>query len=697
MPALNLFLLSLGVLAIAAPLYVHLRLGKVKKRMKVSSLHLMLAARQTSQTPRRIVNWPLFLLRCLVLLLVAFGFARLLIPWLGSGSSRDAYAVFIIDVSGSMQAKANGASTWDDAQKRLQQEISKLAPSSRVAIITSPSGNQRPTWESPSEAARRAANLVPGYSGNRLATELRLAATMLAEMPDDHPKELRVISDFQNSALAGVDQVALPANLELKADKVGPLQARNRGLTVSVQSAGTAGIRLYAFTDGTSGKIGLTENGQLSSLEIEPGRGATRPAGDGAPNSWVARKLVLEEEDALAVDNVAYDVFQAQETIPVWLYEPRGKVRAAQRTFRSAETRVAGVTRAFDQASYYLGTALQPAFAGGEQSQSRFRPVLLVKEELPGALGKAGEPGSPNLLFVPATNPLPAGLADLAKAITAKGGAVVFFSGPEVDAKTYQAAFGPLLPVELGRAGAAPPSPSLAAIDDRHPLWGSLDVRTRRQLAKVGLRERSSMELAAGGRALAYYSDAMPFIAERMVGQGRVYFVNTTADRGWGDWPADPPLFVPTIHLLAARSLGMEARGPADQPLVVGESVSIPVDPSHAGKTVRLGETEHTVDATGRIDAVVFTEPGIFDLALPDGSLAGRVAANIPAGESVLDSYAEPVVLQRLASLRQTSSQSVVRWKEGLDNDMAAWKWCLALAALALLIEPVLANRKAQS
>lgn len=61
----NILLFALGIAAIAAPLWAHLRLGRVRKRAVVSSLHLMLAARQSSRTPRRIINWPLFLLRCL--------------------------------------------------------------------------------------------------------------------------------------------------------------------------------------------------------------------------------------------------------------------------------------------------------------------------------------------------------------------------------------------------------------------------------------------------------------------------------------------------------------------------------------------------------------------------------------------------------------------------------------------------------
>ncbi len=64
----------------------------------------MRATPQTSRSPRRFVDIPLLLLRCLVLLLVAFGFGRLLIPGMRSRGAR-AYAAIVVDVSGSMQAR----------------------------------------------------------------------------------------------------------------------------------------------------------------------------------------------------------------------------------------------------------------------------------------------------------------------------------------------------------------------------------------------------------------------------------------------------------------------------------------------------------------------------------------------------------------------------------------------------------------
>jgi hypothetical protein len=709
MTLLNTLLFSLGIVAIAAPLWVHLRLGRVRKRAKVSSLHLMLAARQTSRTPRKIVNWPLLLLRCLILLLLALGFGRLLLPLLGSGGTH-AYAVFLVDVSGSMNAREGGKPVWEDAHGRLVEALEALDPSSKVAIVPSPLGGYRPQWEGPAEALARVEKLVPGAASNRLVGEMREGVRLLAEMPDDHPKVMHLISDFQRSAFSGVDQLALPSNIELRLDKVGPQKALNRGVTVSVLAAGATDIGLYAFNDGTGGPVEMIENGKSEVFTIAPGQIASRLTREGAKEKWVSRKLVLAEEDALAPDNTAYDVFVPQDPIPVWLYEPRGEVGQAAaepaavepRNFRrgaplpEAEATEKAVEHLYDQASYHLSAALQPTFAGETHSESRFQPRLLTAGTVAAALGELENPGAPRLLFVPATAVVPAELGRLAEALTARGGAVVFFSGPELKPDAYQAAFGPLLPVAIGAGEELTLKQAMANIDERHALWGGLDAQTRRQLATVKLRSRSALELVKGAKALAYFSDAKPLIAERLVGPGRAYFVNTTADRGWSDWAADPPLFVPGMHLLAARALGLEAFAPADEPFLAGERGTLTLDPADAGKKVRVGAELLGVDPKGNV-AVTFPTPGIFDLAFEDGSAATRVAVNFPPTESVLDSYAQTVALQRLESLRQAGTEAAVRWEGNMDEGGLAWKLCLALAAMLLLVEPVMANTRVKA
>jgi len=600
----NILLFALGIAALAVPLWVHLRLGRVRKRTVVSSLHLMLAAPQSSRTPRRIVNWPLFLLRCLLLLLIALAFGRLLIPMFG-GERGKAYVACVIDVSGSMQARADGQPVWDQAAAALDAALANLDPASLVAIIPSPPGNTRPVWESPSQARARAAALRPGYAANRLPSEIRQAARLLAELPGDNPKLLHILSDFQRTSLAGADSLSLPANIDLQIHPFGPPRMPNRGLTVSIIPAGATDLGFYAITDGSSDDVRLIENDTESTFRIAPGQSAARIATDPTPGRWTERTLILDSEDALAADNTAHDVFEPQQPIPIWLYEPRGPVnpvidlpipnrpnRRPNRRPPPPPARPAyGVNHTYEQASYFLATALQPGLEGAEMTaRSRFQPRQLTTADLPAANESATEPDAPRILFIPAAATVPPPLATLARTILTRGGTVIFFAGPEIIPAAYQAAFGEILPVRIDGAEPVTLIPALAAIDDRHPLWGGLDPQTRSQMAAVAIRERNTITPAADTRILAQFADATPLIVEAAHGEnGRAYFINTSADRAWSDWPADPNVFLPAIHLLTARVLESVARGRSD-PYWGDDSTDL-YNPSKPVPVVEAGRT----------------------------------------------------------------------------------------------------------
>src|SRR5688572_3779566 len=118
----NALLFGLGLAAMAIPLWVHLRLGKVKKRAVVPTLRLMKATQQTSRTPRRFVDIPLLLLRLLLLLLIALAFGRLSIAWL-AGKDAVEHVVMVLDVSGSMQAQ--DGKVWEQAQEEALTALGK--------------------------------------------------------------------------------------------------------------------------------------------------------------------------------------------------------------------------------------------------------------------------------------------------------------------------------------------------------------------------------------------------------------------------------------------------------------------------------------------------------------------------------------------------------------------------------------------
>src|SRR6478735_1804938 len=99
-----------------------------------------------------------------------------------------------------------------------------------------------------------------GFSANQLHSDILTAVNALRAMPDDQPKILHVISDFQRSSFVGIDQAAIPQNVQLKLTKTSPEKPSNRGVAVTVTQAGATNLRLYAFNDATPGNLTLAEN-----------------------------------------------------------------------------------------------------------------------------------------------------------------------------------------------------------------------------------------------------------------------------------------------------------------------------------------------------------------------------------------------------------------------------------------------------
>ncbi|MDB6076459.1 MAG: hypothetical protein JWO82_206 [Akkermansiaceae bacterium] len=672
----NIFLFAAGAAALAFPLWIHLRLGRVKKRAVVSSLRLMRAAPQTSRRPRRIVDLPLLLLRALIFLLFALAFGRLLIPGMPAAASRK-YEVFVVDVSGSMQAKSGDSTCWNLAHEKLLQSLQKLNASSRVAVVLSPSDGTTPEWKSPAQALEQVKALTPGYGANRLSIALRDAKRLLGEMPDDHPKAIHLFSDFQQSAFSGIDEVGVPAGIEMDLVKVGEVHSANRGVAVTPAKAGLSSQSVYSFNDGSGGKLSLVQDGKSTELTVASGEGAARMSHAGKNDQWLARTLESKDDDAIAIDNTAYDAFRGQEPIPVWLWEPQGELPPDSD----------GASHVYEQASYYIRRALQPAEEGEEASPvSRYRPKLLSSADLAAGAKKMLAEKGPQLLIVPVTGKLPDALGSVIGRVLENGGAVIYFGGPGLDPVSFKASAG----VVIGAGKQPCPSPALDEAGD-DGLWAPLDPASQLQMARAPLRLRHALTLAGDTTALVSYADGVPFVTEHHQGKGRVYFVNTSADRSWGDWAASAPLFIPAMHLLAARALDDGTLRFDHEPVLAGEVFPLKLGASYAGRSLKAHGKLLPVNSDGLVSGVRFDRPGIEDLQLEDGTPIGRIAINFPPSESVLESFSQPVALQRLESLRQQSGDPVVRWDRE-EQGGTAWRICLFLAALLLVTEPVIAT-----
>lgn len=706
MSFLHPLLLAAGVAAFAIPIYVHLQMRRRKTRVVFSSLRLVVESQRIARRRRRITNWPIFLLRCLVVALVAMVFGRPLIRGLaGDGIGRKETVAFVLDRSASMHARGEVGPVWNEALDAIRQAAGRSNPLSRMTLVTTPA--QGPAaevhWLRPQQLIRELDDLKPGYGRANLAGAIGRAASALARADDEMPKVLHLISDLQVDAIKDLDRVALQPSAAVRVTKVGDLEPANTGLYVGVRGTNELRRGVYGFlgtgslgagtADGTAGP-GATPvaTGAIEVQEYDPDR---QPSGEPAKlvpaagkagiakgyaageGGWYSRQIRLLGEDALALDNVVHDSYYVQSRVQVLLIEPRIQMET------------------FNQATFFFSRALDPFLAESDamNKATRFVPRTVPLAEAARAIKETD--ASASVVFLPAiervTRELGGALGDYVR----RGGGLVMFNGTDLSPALYQQYLGDLLPVTPGIVAGVPGRATVEIVTESHPLWGGLDENSRRRMSRLPLFKRSSAELGAGSELLARYSDGTPLVARKRLGKGLVIFVNTTADRQWGDWQTLGGLFVPTVHVLAAEALPSDEdrQRNADVQLTTDEIMSFDVGQAWSGQHVQIENEVFVVDEQGLISDTASKPPGVYSVKTEDGTTVRQFAANIPQAESDLDSVQAVVVKRQLESQRTQAGPALAVKSRDANRNSMIWKGILTILALVLSAEPLLANR----
>ena len=692
MSFLHPLLLAAGIAALAIPIYVHLQMRRRRTRVVFSSLRLVEESQRIARRRRKITNWPIFLLRCLIIAMVAMVFGRPLIRGLaGDGLGRKEAIAFVLDRSASMQASGEVGPVWDEAVQAVRQAAARSNPASRMTLITTP--EHRPTaevrWLRPHQLARELAPVESGYGRADLVRAIARAASALARTEDDLPKVLHVISDLQVDAIKDLQRVSLQPGLAIRVTKVGDLEPVNTGLYAGVRGTNELRRGVYGFrgTGNSATAVGAIEVrefdaqgepiGEPAKLVPEAGKAGIAKGYTAGAGGWYSRQLKLLHQDALDVDNILHDSYYVQPRVDVLLVEPRIQ------------------TETFNQATFFFSRALDPFVAESDamNKATRFVPRTVAITGAGRAIADADPAAS--VVFLPAAARLTQALGLALRDYVQAGGGLIMFNGTDLKPALYQQYLGDLMPITLGEVEGLEGRATVEIVTESHPLWGGLDENSRRRLSRLPLFKRSAAQVAAGGELLARYSDGVPLVARKQFGQGLVIFVNTTADRQWSDWQTLGGLFVPTVHVLASASLAgdEDQLRNCDVQLTTGEIMSFDVGKPLAGKEVTIEKNVFVVDGQGLISDTTLHQPGVYRVTKDDGSIVRQFAANIPPSESDLESVQAVVIKRQLEAQRVQNGEALAVRANAASRNSFIWKGILAVLVLALAAEPLLANR----
>lgn len=540
------FLWALGAAAI--PLVLHLLQRRQSVVVHFSTLRFLKLAQKKSSKRMKMENFLLWLLRTLLLLVLALAFA---LPVLRSsmGSSllgrsyRDVAIVW--DVSGSMSYVSGPKNVWEESRQVVQGILKDLKQGDRVSIHLA-AAEPVPLLAEPTADLDLAGSMVKAQNWRtgvaRILPALNAACQSL-QNSGRREREVYIVSDGQSlswrdfagksdaaptnaatweparwgrdytffAAIVGADSPANAAALDAEVIPHLLMEDTPASLTARLARFGAAG----------EGSITMQIDGhevarQAAAADATDVSFALPPLGRG---THAVR--IDTANDALMFDNSLHLLVRVRERLPVLVTGP-------------------------DDGVFFVKRALAP---GGEVAGA-----IDVKVVPPDQV-QAGDLSGYAAVVLCDAFPLAGGLLLAVEQYVQNGGLVVLFPGDRGSVADYaNAGFLPARPVSLENEDETARS-LLRLVSAQDPIFASLkfpsgsvpSANIKRRIAWGALEKDAEVLVMARADA--------PFLLSRKVGRGRVLAFSVSADRGWSNLPLSP-YFLPFLHQMIEFGAG---------------------------------------------------------------------------------------------------------------------------------------------
>jgi hypothetical protein len=683
----------LGVLAVAGPVLFHLVRRTTRQRVPFSSLLFLRPAPPRLTRRNRLEHLLLLALRCLVIVLLAAGFARPYWQQLFPAATTDGPSrrtVLLVDTSASLRR----AELWAQALNRAEAVLRRAAPADEVAVLTFDRAvtprlsfeewAATPVGERAAVARARLAAAPPGWAATHLDTALIRAAELAAEPvegPADRVREVVVITDLQSGArTAALQGHEWPRGVTVRFEPLRPPVLANASLhwvpepeaPATPRAAGAVRVRVVNAPDsrreqfqvGWVGTPGTNPTPALLEVYVPPGQ--SRVVTLAPPTNAPPAGAVRLEGDEEPFDNLAW--VAPPQPLPlrvVYLgHDAAGDPRSAR---------------------FFLERAFPPTTRRAVQVLAP-DPANLTAAELESAA------------LAVVTVPLHSGLGAALRPLLARGRTVLWVP-PDAAAVAGLAALVP--GATLTAADHRPADYALLTEPDyQHPLLAPFADPRYGDFSKIRFWRYRRLDLTGcpQARVLARFDSGDPALVEIPAGRGRVQVWAA----GWA--PADSQLalstkFVPLLHSLLDLGAGPP---PGTAQYAVGDALPLP-EPgtTFPGAVMRLPDGTTRPVAAGATQFESTALPGLYELTA--GEQVFRWAVNLDPAESRLTPLpvedferlgvplSRPEVPPAVAAARLQQLQAAE-----LEGRQKLWRWLL-LAALGMLgVETFLAGRAAR-
>src|SRR5579872_611657 len=536
-----------GLAAVGLPIWIHL-LKRHRTDPRFFPSLMLFEKRETSSVKHRRLDYiVLFILRTLMIILLALLFANPFICRSASATRGDHFTLVAVDNSFSMRAGNRLQQARDEAQSVLN----GIKPGGQLQVVALGSQVQTLTQVTKDVSeARAAVNSIQPTDGRSSYGELARYARTLSESVKQ-PIELHVISDLQKSAMP-------PGFADLRLDPgttLVPHQIGNAAPNWTVENVvaprrvyDPKKVRLQAIVAGFGAPaakrtVSLLLNGkslQTKTVDVpENGRAQVEFLGLDAPYGFSRGEVRIDSADTLAADD--HFLFAVERTDPrKVLFVDDGRKPLSQVYFRAA-----------------LDASPDAAF-----SMESNRPEQAASQQL----------SNYALVILSDLGSIPANLEDALKRYVSGGGSVLIALGPSSAALPRV----PVLdePIQTssyaGREGER--FFTVSEIDMGHPVMRSVE-------RFEGVKFYQAIKVnPSKSKVLARLNDGTPLVLERQIGEGKVLVFASTFDKLANDLPIHAA-WVPFVQQSAYYLGG----GGAEQP------VNLPVD---SYVELRTGDTK---------------------------------------------------------------------------------------------------------
>lgn len=692
-------IMLLGLLAVAAPIVIHLINRQRAARVRFPAMAFLLASQKKLARRLKLKQLALLATRIAFFLLLPLAMAQPSFLCGGEAETTDgrlpASVVFVIDDSGSMSHPLRGGDVYAAAVALAESRVRDLRSWDQAALVFTSSTAIDAVGDLTDDRGTVLDALgdhTPRYAGS----DIRAALAAARDIQETSRLPVRRTVLITDHAAIGWPDAAdeLPSSGlgRLEVIRLGPEAPTNVAVTdVSYERSASGAAGEYAVTatlrawggEPREVEATLRVNGDTvgaTLVEVSPdGETSAAFVHSFEGTRAYAVEVSIDGDTGAAVD----DRFGV----------PLVPDRAVRALLVNGDAR--GV--ALNDEVFFLRNALDLSI----DDQREIEPRVTSPDELASATLT-----DVDVVVLANVAALPVPQVERLRAFVADGGGLLMSAGSNVDPERWNSLFGPLLPRPVrsvkvlatrGQSDASIQSTRVGEIDVLHPavrvfgLRGGESIRTALVYRYVLLEPDAESDATIVTR----FADGGPALLERNLGSGRVMLWTTTLDDGWTDLPLATtyvPLVRRLVQYLARRGAGGETQA------ALGERVVLEVGALRAERVVVTDPNgdRHILGVESGQAAYVPSAIGLHAVAVTTNDTDADVptldfVANAASSESDPAALDEALVAE--AETRATEEASLGTGAEAAPG-RSAWPILLFLALCALYAETLLGIRR---